>query len=405
MRKNLLSWLLYDAGNSFIEIAIGSMFLGQWLVVDNKLEDIVYATPSIIATVLVLVTAPFWGAWSDAIKKRVIFLKWFTLALLFCSFLLAFLTNLNLTSEIKILLAVLLAFLLQYFYQLSLVPYNALVDDLDKKRRGFISGFGQSFNNFGWIVAMGVLLFFAKGHGSAAFWPAFIGLSFLTVPLVILYKERPIVEKIKSVDFKNVWARTTLGIKSLFTTDKNTLLFLIGFSFASDAIITIGMYFAIVMNQLFKLPDAQKFYVLGIMQITMIIACYVLGKICDRSGAKKIVLFSLFLLVVIFLLCSVATNARVLYLVALAGGIGWGGFYTASRVMLLNISPVGKTGEYFGFYSTFQRFASIFGPAVWSIVTLLLTNFGPEKYRFAVMSMVFLMTIGTILIAKVRISK
>jgi len=83
-------------------------------------------------------------------------------------------------------------------------------------------------------------------------------------------------------------------------------------------------------------------------------------------------------------------------------GFGWGGYYATARALLVNISPEKQLGEYFGFYSTYQKFASIIGPLTWGGVTLLLTNWGIVRYRIAIMSLVVLMIVGTWLLTKVR---
>ena len=56
-----------------------------------------------------------------------------------------------------------IAFLLgQYFYQLSFVFYNPLIEELsEKKYRGRVSGFGQFSNAIGQVVGLAIMLPFA----------------------------------------------------------------------------------------------------------------------------------------------------------------------------------------------------------------------------------------------------
>jgi UMF1 family MFS transporter len=69
------------------------------------------------------------------------------------------------------------------------------------------------------------------------------------------------------------------------------------------------------------------------------------------------------------------------------------------------LSPPSKLGEYFGFYSTFQKFASIIGPLTWGAVTLLLKNQGEFRYRMAILSLSLLMLIGTLIVTRVKEEK
>lgn len=82
-KKNLSCWVTYDFGNSFFIAALSGLFLGQWLILDNKLDDIWYEVAFSIATIFVLITSPFFGAWSDKIGKRMPFMKWTTYGLIF----------------------------------------------------------------------------------------------------------------------------------------------------------------------------------------------------------------------------------------------------------------------------------------------------------------------------------
>lgn len=57
-KRNLILRFLYDFGNSFFFLAIGAMFLAQWLIIDNKLPDIRYGASFSLATLLALITSP-----------------------------------------------------------------------------------------------------------------------------------------------------------------------------------------------------------------------------------------------------------------------------------------------------------------------------------------------------------
>ncbi|MEI6775242.1 MAG: hypothetical protein WCL18_11225 [bacterium] len=74
LRKNLLCWIIYDFGNSFFTVAIGAMFLAQWIILDNKIADIWYGASFSLATLFVLICSPILGARSDRIGRRMPFI-------------------------------------------------------------------------------------------------------------------------------------------------------------------------------------------------------------------------------------------------------------------------------------------------------------------------------------------
>src|SRR3989344_1349437 len=410
MGRNLLTWALYDAGNSFLQTAIGGVYLAQWVVIDNGYPDIWYGATFTIATILVLVLSPLLGAWSDRLGKRMPFIKRLTI--------LAYIANLGLVLAIispipatATVLIVLLSYLVvQALYQLSLVSYNSLIDVLSTpKTRGKVTGLGEASNNIGWIIGTAILLPFATGSiiligtpgRSQVFLPAFLGFLILTLPMLFWFREKPVTTR-RSSSAKEIYTRTLHGLKELFTKHKNLGTFLLGFSFVSDAVITLQLYFAVAMARIYAITDNQKFVLLVIMFVFNIISSYVLGLFSDKYGKKKVLLTSCGLLVGTFLVGFLGSNANNLYWIVALAGLAWGGFYVSSRALLVSLSPKERLGEYFGLYSTFQRFASIIGPLLWGMVTLFLVQYPIFKYRLAGLALIALIIVGTLILKGVR---
>lgn len=415
MNKNLFSWLVYDFANSFLTTALGGLFLAQWVVLDKKFDDIWYGGTFTLATILVLLTSPLWGAWSDKTGRRLPFIKWLTIILIILSGFLSFIAPSNLSSLTRIFTVLTLAVFIQYFYQLSLIFYNTLLKQLsNEKNRGKISGLGDGFGNFGWILGSAILLQFANkkitlwGEPGRAqvFLPAFILFTLFSLPMLFWFKEKNETAQDKNkTNLKSVYTKMLEGLRSLIGSNKNVAVFLIAFSFVSDAILTIQLYFGIIMDRLYGISDNQKFLILTLMFVFVILGGYFLGKISDIFGTKKIIILSCIDLIVIFSIAFLSSNLWVLYLLAFLGGIGWGGFYVTSRALLVKISPLSQLGEYFGFYSTFQRFASIVGPVIWGVITLILKDYGNIKYQAAAFSLIFLMVAGVCILAFVKEEK
>jgi UMF1 family MFS transporter len=274
---------------------------------------------------------------------------------------------------------------------------------------------GSASGDAGWIVATLMLFPFAQGKitlwgepgKSQVFLPALVIFVLLCSPMLVLFKEKKDISSGNTTgsDLKSITEKTVSGIKELFRSYKNVAWFLVAFCFISDAILTINLYFAVIIDRLYHVPDAQKLRFLLLMFIFNIIGDYVLGKASDSVGAKKTVFFSSLLLMAIFLIAFLSSTPWVLYPIALCAGIGWGGFYSASRALLTKISPQDRLGEYFGFYSAFQKFASIVGPLVWGIAVLALKGYGDINYRIAGFLMICLMGIGLLFLKSVQEEK
>jgi UMF1 family MFS transporter len=309
--------------------------------------------------------------------------------------------------------------LVQLFYQLSLIFYNTLLRQISTaKTRGLVAGLGEAFGNGGWLVATAVLLTFSTGKWhligpsgrTQVLLPAFIFLVIFTLPLLLIFREKRETRVLsqsakKHLNLLSVLSDTLAGIKNLFRHNKNAAWFLVGFCFISDAVQTIQQYFAIVMDKLYHISDSEKFKILALMYIFNVFGAYLLGRLADRYGTKKILVISCIILILIFLIAFVSSAVYVLYLLALFAGIGWGGFYVASRALLIKVSPPTQLGEYFGFYTAFQRFASITGPLIWGLLVLGLREVGDGKYRVAGLVMVLMMVVGIAFLRQVKEQK
>ncbi len=146
MNKNVFLWGLYDFANTPLTAAIGGLYLAQWIVLDNRLDDIWYGGVFTLATIFLLFTSPFLGAWSDQLGKRKPFLTWMTFILLIAGGLLGIFATSSLPSITRVIIVLFLFFIVQYVYQVSLIFYNSLLKQLStSKTIGKISGIGQFF--------------------------------------------------------------------------------------------------------------------------------------------------------------------------------------------------------------------------------------------------------------------
>ena len=138
------------------------------------------------------------------------------------------------------------------------------------------------------------------------------------------------------------------------------------------------------------------------MEIVAIIFSFIIGKLSDQWGTKKLLILSCINLTAVYFLISITSSLPIMYILSAFVGAGYGGFYVTSRSLLIKISPANKLGEYFGFYSTFQKFASIIGPLTWGVITLLLKDYGVIKYRAAIFALSLLMLIGLLITTRVK---
>ena len=414
VKRNIWSWGIYDLANSIMTICF-TMYFSQWIIIDNGVHDFWYGLVFSIATAAVLITSPFFGAWSDNIKQRKPFVTLFTIFISLSSIVLGIIAPSNLQQYLKIPLSLLMFFLFQYCYQLVLVFFNSMLYDISNKNNiGMLSGIGEFFNNFGTLI--GLFLFLPIANGKFALLSGEMGRSqvffagallsiLLSLPMLFIYKEekKKREKKYNMLNVKSIYLTFFKGLKNIIKHDKNVFRFLISFYFISDAVLTFGLYIAIYFSEVWMLSDTLKTLVLGVTFISLLPGTYIFGLLCQKYSPKKLYFFTASSLSIILIVISlIKANLVLLFIIFFIIGLTQGGLFTISRLLFINISPKDKLGEYFGYYSVFQRFASVIGPLIWGLTVFVLSKYPVMKYRVSVLFLGLIILLGIYFLVKVK---
>ena len=87
------------------------------------------------------------------------------------------------------------------------------------------------------------------------------------------------------------------------------------------------------------------------------------------------------------------------WMLALMVAMVQGGSQALSRSLYASLCPTAKSGEFFGFYSIMEKFASIIGPLIFAFAGIVLGSSRP-----AILSLIALFVIGGYLLSRVDIS-
>src|SRR3954451_11964708 len=83
--RERLSWSLYDFANTVFSMNIATLYFAAWLVADLGHSNTLYAIVNGIASALVVVSIPVFGAISDATQRRKPWVVGFTLIACVCT--------------------------------------------------------------------------------------------------------------------------------------------------------------------------------------------------------------------------------------------------------------------------------------------------------------------------------
>src|SRR5207237_4233235 len=77
--RERISWALYDFANTVFSMNMATLFFSTWIVSDFHRSNTLLATVNGIASVLVVVSIPIFGAISDGTQRRKPWIVGFTL--------------------------------------------------------------------------------------------------------------------------------------------------------------------------------------------------------------------------------------------------------------------------------------------------------------------------------------
>jgi UMF1 family MFS transporter len=290
---------------------------------------------------------------------------------------------------------VVLAFLFfvaaQYFYQLSLIFFDPMLNDLsDEKHRGRASGIGQFCSNSGMIFGLAISLpLVASGGRLAALIPSVILYALLAAPMMLFYHQK----KQKKI----APAKIKLGFD--FKKFKKFLLasaaapILIAFFFYVDALNTITNNYSIYAGTVLNMSDATTSVLLIVVQIAAALGALTIGFLGDKLGCRRCLMGILWVWLALIPMLAFANNMNLFFVLAGILGLTIGAGWSVSRAYISANLEEDNVGYGFSFYTIFERFSSMVGPLAWGGV--LAMGFG---YRAAMLSMILFIAAGVLIL-------
>ena len=390
----LLAWYLYDFANSLLIINI-TLYFSQWVVIDKKVSDFWFAVPFVIATLILVFLSPYAGELGDRKGKHYIIFVLTTLGAIGAAFLMFLIGRLS----GNVTLALVLYGAYQLLIQTTFIPYDAFLKYLvGEGNYGKVSGIGFAFGQAGNILGLLLTLPIIRGQitflGSDRLVPMLAGgILFLILALPSFFLLRikqvqvnlPVNPSFFSSLFKNLKeSKSRPGV----------LPFLLSFYFFSDAILTLNLFSAIYLQNVFSAPDTFKVKILILVFLGFLFGAFGSGAVSDIFGHRRVLLLALAGTAASIAAIALVGNLGILLLLFQVFGFAIGVVYATSRAYLASLIPPEESGKFFGLYVFAERFASVVGPLVWGITIWGFSAKFPFNYRLAALAMAGLVIIG-----------
>jgi UMF1 family MFS transporter len=180
---------------------------------------------------------------------------------------------------------------------------------------------------------------------------------------------------------------------------RHAFLMLLAFLIYNDGIQTI-IKMATAYGTEIGIGQSALIGAILLVQFIGIPCSFLFGGLAGRIGAKRAVFIGLLAYTAISLLGYFMKTATHFYVLAALVGTVQGGTQALSRSLFASMIPQHKSGEFFGFFSVFEKFAGIFGPLIFA-GTIAVTG----SSRNAILSVIVFFAVGALLLAKVDVAE
>jgi len=381
--KEERSWIMYDwANSSFATIMLAAIFPIFFVGMAGEGGSMWWAIGLTATRVVVGFAAPFIGALIDykGYKKR-LFVMALVSGIIFTGF----------TAVVDTWQLLLVAFICAHmFWSICNQIYDSFLPDVSTKDRmdnvsatGFAMGYvGGSTIPF--VASIGLILF-GENIGIDATMAVRISVA-LTAVWWILFS----IPILKNVHHKYEAELPDSGLyrqalRDIIKTakkigrNKGILMFLIAYIFYIDGVGTI-ISIATAYGADLGLDGTGMIIALFMTQIVAFFFSLLFGKLSKITNPLNLIVGSIIMYCVISLLgfamgfgleeghFGVETAQIMFWVLAFMVGTVQGGIQAISRSTYARLIPPEESGEYFGFFEIFGRFASVMGPALYAII-------------------------------------
>ena len=419
-RPDLRAWAMYDWANSAMVTTITAAVFPIYYVrvagagMDGAQATQSYGTSTTIGLTIIAVLAPLLGTLADyvAIKKRLLgtfmgigiaavammfFIEHGDLMLASVLFILA---NIGVNGSFV-------------FYE-ALLPHIAASDEMDRVSTaayalGYIGGGLLLALQLAWIMSPAT---FGLPSGAnltpaqatlpsrlaflsvAVWWLAF------SIPLFRRVPEPPLVTPAGDPADSHPVAAAFVRLGATFRDlrgNKPAFLMLVAFLIYNDGIGTI-IRMATAYGTEIGIGETSLIAAIMLVQFVGVPFSFLFGTLAGKIGTKPAIYVGLAAYLVISVLGYRMRSAADFLWLACLVGVVQGGTQALSRSLFASMIPRHRSGEFFGFWGVFEKFAGIIGPLVFTI-----TIAASGSSRNAILAVAIFFVIGGALLAFVDV--
>jgi UMF1 family MFS transporter len=409
-RLEVFSWAMYDFANSgYTTVVLTAIYNAYFVGVvagnyNSGTATLLWTVAIGISNALVLLSAPVVGSIADhkAHKKRFLLLT--TLG---CTVFTAMLYG---TGPDSTLLAMLLIILSNIMFASGENLIAAFLPEIASSRTmGRISGYGWSLGYFGGMLVLALCLAYVAwarsiGHDEAQFVPVtmlIVAVMFLltALPTLLWLKERATPTPLPhgTTHLQAGFARLQATLRRAHHL-KDLFRFIISLTLYNSGVYTVIVLAAVYAREVLGFDMQHTIYLIMIVNLTAAAGAFAFGHIQDRLGSVRTLALTLVLWIIAILVVYMAASETAFWIAANLIGISLGSCQSAGRALIGQLTPPGRSAEFFGLWGLAVKLSAILGPMSYGVIGYL----SGGNHRAAVLSTLVFFIAGLLTLLSVN---
>lgn len=407
--REIWAWAMYDfASSGYTTVVITAVFSAYFVSVvsgNAPWATFAWTTALAVSAGLVMLTAPFLGAYADAraAKKKLLLIS--TVGCVLGT------AGLALAGPGTIFIALAFIILSSYFFGSGENLIAAFLPELaDSRHLGKVSGWGWSLGYLGGLVVLGLCLAYvtaAQGRGDEA--AQFVPVTMLitagmfalaSLPTFLILRERAQPQAAPSALWSQAFGRLrrTLREAHRYGDMRRLMVCIVFYQAGIQAVITLA---AIYAQQAMKFTTQDTIMLIFMVNITAAIGAFGFGYLQDRLGHVKTLAITLIGWLVMIVLAWAAEGRALFWVAANLAGVCLGSSQSAGRVLVGLLSPLSRRAEFYGLWGLAVKLSSILGPTTYGLITWLTSG----NHRLAMLITGSYFIIGLIILAGIDVKR
>lgn len=400
-KGEIFSWAMFDFANSSystcVNTAIFSAYFVKTVAGNSNFATLLLTISITVSSLLIVLTAPIIGAMADinAAKKKYLLIT--TAACVVCTALLAT------VGPGAVVWGFILLIIANTMYGSGEDLIASFLPEIaTKEQMGRISAFGWTVGYVGGLSVLGLCLWCvssakAQNLGAEIYvpWTMLItaaAFALGSLPTFLFLKERalPAVAESKNLilgSFQRLaeTVRDAQRYQDLF----RFLIALFLYSCGTTTVVTLASVYA---EGVMGFNTADNILLVLVVNVTAAIGAYVFGFVQDKFGSVRTLAITLIIWAAATTLAFFATTRPVFWIVANLVGLAMGSSQSAGRALVGQLSPEGRSAEFFGLWGLVVKLATAVGPLTFGLVQMALG----KNYRAAILSTTIYFALGLI---------